>query len=77
MVLKQVARMTLVGGVVGLTGALWLGPAAEALLFQLKGRDPVVFIASAVLLTAVALAAGFIPAHRASRVEPMWALRYE
>jgi predicted permease len=77
MVLKQVALMTLVGGFIGLTAAVWIGPMAEALLYNLKGRDPVVFISSAVLLAFVALLAGFIPAHRASRVEPMWALRYE
>jgi predicted permease len=77
MVLKQVALMTLVGGFIGLTAAVWIGPMAEALLYNLKGRDPVVFVASGVLLTFVALLAGFIPAHRASRVEPMWALRYE
>ena len=78
MVLAQVAKMTLVGGVVGLAAAgLWLAPAAEKLLFELKGRDPWVFVFSAVLLSAIALLAGFVPALRASRVEPMWALRYE
>jgi ABC-type antimicrobial peptide transport system permease subunit len=78
MVLMQVAKMTVVGGVVGLAVAgLWLAPAAEKLLFELKGRDPLVFIGSAVLLSAIALLAGFVPALRASRVEPMWALRYE
>jgi predicted permease len=77
MVLKQVGLMTVIGGCTGLVGAFWIGPAAQALLFQLDGRDPLVFGVSAVLLTVVALAAGFIPAHRASRVEPMWALRYE
>lgn len=78
MVLTQVARMTVVGGVIGLgAAALWLAPAAEKLLFELKGRDPMVFIGAAILLSAIALVAGFVPAHRASRVEPMWALRYE
>jgi len=77
MVLKQVAVMTAVGSFIGLTAALWLGPMAESQLFELKGRDPLVFISSAVVLAAIALLAGFIPAHRASRVEPMWALRYE
>ena len=77
MVLKQVGVMTLIGGLVGLTAAFWIGPAAEALLFQLDGRDPIVMAASALVLAVVALAAGFVPAHRASRVEPMWALRYE
>jgi len=69
MVLKQVAVMTAVGSFIGLTAALWLGPMAESQLFELKGRDPLVFISSAVVLAAIALLAGFIPAHPASRVE--------
>jgi predicted permease len=78
MVLMQVAKMTVVGGLIGLAAAgLWLGPAAEKLLFELKGRDPLVFVFSAILLSLIALLAGFVPALRASRVEPMWALRYE
>ena len=77
MVLKQVGVMTAVGGVIGLAGAVWLGRFAQSLLFDLQGHDPVVLAGSAALLTCVALAAGFIPAHRASRVDPMRALRYE
>ena len=77
MVLKQVAIMTVVGGAIGLGGAVWLGKLAESLLFEMKGHDPVVLIGSTIVLSVVSLAAGFIPAHRASRVEPMRALRYE
>jgi len=77
MVLRQTALMTLVGGILGLMAALGLGRAARSLLFQLKGYDPAVLIAAAVILALVALAAGFLPAHRASRIEPMRALRYE
>jgi predicted permease len=77
MVLRQVGTMTLVGGVVGIAGAIALGKGAQSLLYQLKGWDPVVIAASAVLLTLVALGAGFVPALRASRVDPMQALRYE
>jgi ABC-type lipoprotein release transport system permease subunit len=47
------------------------------LLFELEGTDPFVLAAAAVSLSFVALAAGFIPAHRASQVDPMSALRYE
>ena len=77
MVLKQVAIMTVVGGAIGLGGAVWLGKLAESLLFEMKGHDPLVLVSSAIVLSIVSLAAGFIPAHRASRVEPMRALRYE
>jgi predicted permease len=77
MVLRQVGLMTVIGGIIGLGAALVVGPSAETLLYKLNGRDPAVFAASAALLILVAFIAGFIPAHRASRVEPMWALRYE
>ena len=78
MILKQVAWMTLVGGVIGhrRRASTW-AEAAESLLFELKGHDPVVMSLSVVLLTIVAFAAGYIPAYRASRVHPMQALRYE
>jgi predicted permease len=77
MVLRQVGVMTAVGGAIGLTAAFWLGRLAQSLLFQMKGSDTTVLVSSAVTLTLVALAAGFIPAHRASQVDPMRALRYE
>jgi ABC-type antimicrobial peptide transport system permease subunit len=77
MVLRQVAWMTAIGGLVGLAGAVGLGLAAKSLLFELEGYDPTVLIASAVLLTMVALGAGFVPAQRASKIDPMRALRYE
>ena len=77
MVLRQVGVMVLVGGVIGLAAAIGLGRLAQSLLFELQGSDPVVLAAAAVSLSLVALAAGFIPAHRASQVDPMSALRYE
>jgi predicted permease len=77
MVLKQVGLMTVVGGVLGIAAALAIGRAAKSLLFELKGHDPMVTILSAVVLSLVALGAGYIPALRASRVEPTQALRYE
>ncbi|MGQ0649645.1 MAG: ABC transporter permease [Gemmatimonadaceae bacterium] len=77
MVLRQVGLLTLVGGVVGMAGAFGLGRAASSLLYGLQGHDPVVFSLSALGLTLVAFGAGFVPALRASRVDPMQALRYE
>ena len=53
------------------------GRAAQSMLFQMIGADPAVLALSAVVLAVVALWAGFIPAHRASRVDPMRALKYE
>jgi predicted permease len=77
MVLRQVGTMTIVGGVLGLAAAVALGRLAQSLLFEMKGWDPIVLTSAAVSLTIVALAAGFIPAQRASQVDPMTALRYE
>jgi len=77
MVMRQVGLMTVAGGAIGLVAAVGLGQLAQSLLFELKGSDPVVLMAAAGMLTAVSLAAGFVPAHRASQVDPMTALRYE
>jgi ABC-type antimicrobial peptide transport system permease subunit len=77
MVMRQVVWMTMVGGILGLAGAIGLGRGAKSLLFQLEGYDPMVLTASALLLTLVALAAGLVPAQRASKIDPMRALRYE
>src|SRR6056297_587009 len=77
MVLRQVGWMALVGGLAGLTLAVLLGRAAEAVLFGLRGYDPVVLSGAVVVLGAVVLTAGYLPARRASRITPMEALRYE
>jgi predicted permease len=77
MVLSQVGWMLVVGGVIGLIGAYALGRGAEAILYGIKGSDPIVLLTSTIVLAAVALSAGLIPAYRASRVDPMTALRYE
>jgi predicted permease len=77
LVLKQVTRLLVIGAVIGLVGALAVGRAAQSLLFGLEGHDPWVVVAVTVLLSAIALGAAYIPALRASRVDPMQALRYE
>jgi ABC-type antimicrobial peptide transport system permease subunit len=69
--------MTLIGGAIGIAGALGLGRAAQSLLYQLQGNEPAVIAAAAGTLALVAFTAGFLPALRASRVDPMQALRYE
>ena len=77
LVLRQVGLMTVAGSAIGLASAFALGRAAESLLFQMNARDPYVFGAAWIILAAVALLAGFIPARRAAHVDPMTALRYE
>ena len=77
MVLSQVGWMIAVGGAVGLLAAVGLGQGASKILFQLKGYDPGVLVMAAALLAVVSLAAGFVPAYRASKLDPMRALRYE
>jgi len=77
MVLRQVAWMTAIGGIIGLAGAVGVGYSAGSILFEMKPWDPLVLAVSAVLLTLVAITAGFIPARRASLIDPMKALRYE
>jgi predicted permease len=77
LVLRQVTWMAAAGAVVGLAAAYWLARGAAAMLYDVSGYDPVSFAAAAVLLLAVALAAGYLPARRASSVDPMVALRAE
>ncbi len=77
LVLRQVGVMVAIGGTLGVLAALGAGYAARSLLYGMEGHDPVVFVASLLALTAVALGAGYLPARRASRVDPMQALRYE
>ena len=77
MVMKQVAVMALIGGGIGLVIAVGVGRLAESLLFEVKGYDPLVIGVSTAALAVVALGAGFIPALRASKIDPMNALRYE
>ena len=77
LVMKQVVRMAIVGGLIGIVIAVGVGRLAQSLLFELEGHDPMVLTVATIALGLVALGAGFIPALRASKIDPMNALRYE
>ena len=70
-------KPTLLGVAIGAGGALALGRVLSGMIYGVKATDPVTFLAVAVLLAVIALLASFIPAYRATKVDPMVALRYE
>jgi putative ABC transport system permease protein len=77
MVLRQGLGMAALGILLGVAGSLAAGRLLVTLLFGVGARDLATFLATAVLLTIVALLATYIPARRAAKVDPMVALRYE
>jgi len=76
-VLRESLVLVIVGIAIGIPAALAGGRFVRSMLFGLGFADPVVMLAAAALLAMVAALAAFLPAHRASRVDPMVALRYE
>jgi putative ABC transport system permease protein len=77
LIMKQGLLLTLIGIGVGLAGALVLTRVMSGLLFGVDATDPATFTAIVLLLAVVSLIACYIPARRATRVDPMIALRYE
>jgi predicted permease len=77
LVVREGIGFGIAGVVIGGAIALWAGRFMAPLLFEVSPRDPVVFVAVGITLLVVALAASWLPALRASRVEPTRALRYE
>ena len=77
MVLREAGWLAVLGVIVGLVVAVGLGQLVKSMLYGLKAADPVSLAGAAGLLLTVALVAGWVPAMRASRVEPMEALRHE
>ena len=77
LVVGQAARLTLTGIGLGIAGALVLTHFLQSMLFDVEPTDPVTFAGVSFLLIIIALAACYIPARRAMRVDPMVALRYE
>jgi predicted permease len=77
MILREGLIVTSIGAGTGLALSLLAGKALTSLLYKVSGADPIVFISSAVILGSVSLLACYLPALRASRVDPMIALRHE
>jgi len=77
LVVRQGMMLALIGVIVGLAGALALTRVMSSLLFGVTERDPITFVAVAALLIVVAFISCFVPAHRATRVDPLIALRCE
>jgi predicted permease len=77
LVLRDALVMVFIGAIVGVIAALALTRYTESMLFGIKAQDPVTLVATGLLLLTVTALAGFLPAHRATRVDPVRALREE
>jgi ABC-type antimicrobial peptide transport system permease subunit len=77
LVMREVLLLLALGLAVGIPAALLLGRYVSAQLYGIEAHDPTIAIATTVLLALVSVAAGLIPAHRASRIDPILALRHE
>ena len=77
LVMRQGMKLTLTGVTVGVASALWVTRLMKNLLFEVSATDPVTFVLVALLITFVALLACYVPARRATKVDPMIALRHE
>ncbi len=77
MVLSTGARMAAIGLSIGVIGALTLTQFMKSMLFEVRSQDPITFVGVCVVLAVVTLLASYIPARRATKVDPVIALRYE
>ena len=77
LVMREVLLLLSIGLIVGIPAAMALGRFVASQLYGIQPRDPMIAVSTVVLLTLVSAAAGLIPAHRASRIDPILALRHE
>lgn len=77
MVLRRGVLITVTGIGIGVVGAIALAKLIESLLYEIPPRDPLTYVSVCIVLGCVALLASYIPALRATRIDPMVALRYE
>jgi putative ABC transport system permease protein len=77
MVVLEGMEPTLFGVALGLVGALALGRVLSGLIYGVKPTDPITFLTVTILLALIALLSCILPAYRATKVDPMVALRYE
>jgi putative ABC transport system permease protein len=77
LVLRQAALLILIGSVLGLAGALTVTGYLTTMLFGLTPLDPLTFVGMSLLLVLVASVASYVPARRATKVDPLIALRHE
>ena len=77
LIMREVLLLLAIGLAVGIPAAMGLGRYVASQLYGIQANDPTITAATVVLLTLVSAAAGLIPAKRASRIDPILALRYE
>jgi ABC-type antimicrobial peptide transport system permease subunit len=77
LVMREVLILLAIGLAVGIPAALALGRLVSTQLYGIQPHDPFIAISTVAVITVVSAAAGLIPAHRASRIDPILALRYE
>jgi predicted permease len=77
LILRQAMRPVVIGALIGIAGCAAVSQILKSMLFGISAHDPVAFVAVPLILLSVALAASYIPARRATKVDPMVALRYE
>jgi putative ABC transport system permease protein len=77
MVIRQAVVLAVVGVTIGLAASFAITRLMSNLLFGVTAQDPLIFVATALVLTTTALIASYLPARRAARVDPLVALRYE